>query len=144
MNRTLLELAISAALVMSGAAFAAPSIEMQQEASAPSTVAGGGGSIPAANLSGTAPANTTAVSGEVVLWTPGEIVLRTAKGLQTFQLTPQTQMTIGAAEGDYVTVILAKTAPTTSGSAAPASTTNSRVGGRTVAVTPQRAGIPVN
>jgi len=136
MNRTLLAIATSAALVIGIAAFAAPSIDMQQEASVSPTITAGGGSAPTVSLPGTASTNAAAVSGEVVLFTPGEIVLRTAKGLERFQLTPQTQMTIGAAEGDYVTVILAKTAPTTSGSVAPASGTHTRVGGRAVAVTP--------
>jgi hypothetical protein len=137
-------MAISAALVTGGAVLAAPSLEVQQEASMPAVSAAGGGSAAVASIVGTAPAGRLTVSGEVVLWTPGEIVLHTAKGLERFQITPQTQMTIGAADGDFVTVVPAMPAVSTSGSVAPAGGTHSRVEGRAIAVTPQRAGIPVN
>ncbi len=131
MNRTLFAVASAVTLVLGVSSFAGPPTDMR-EAPPSLAVTAAGAALPAAMPQGTVPTNEKAVSGEVVMWTPNQLILHTAKGVERFQITPQTAMLAGAAEGDRVTVFytgaLAHTGGTAGGSARVTTGTPTKVG----------------
>ncbi len=103
-NRTPFVVLAVVALMIAIPSDAAPGAQRSQEDSAMAVAATGGGSAPAALPTGEVPPDTQAVTGQVVMATPSELVLHTSAGIQRFSVNQDTQMLVPAAEGDTVTV----------------------------------------
>ncbi len=104
-NRTLIATLSVVALLVTVLAFGAPGDRLTQQDSTLPVAVAGGAPVSAALATGEVPPDTQAVTGEVVLSTPSELVLHTSSGMQRFSITPETQMLVPAAEGDTVTVL---------------------------------------
>jgi len=103
-NRTPFVVLSVAALLLAAPSFAAPGEQHSQQDSTLPVAAAGGGPAPAALPTGEIPPDTQAVTGQVVMSTPSELVLHTSSGMQRFSFSADTQMLVPAAEGDTVTV----------------------------------------
>lgn len=106
MNRTSIAVATVAVLATALPSFAADHSPEYQVASGPQTVASSGGA--AVSIATTAQLKTLPgeqfVTGDVVLVTPDEVVLHTAKGMQKFAVTGQTDETSTPYQGERITV----------------------------------------
>ncbi len=103
MNRKLMLAVTIGAMFVAAGAFAQVQAEFRSEGGPDMSASGGGAAVVAPNVQAPAPANLVAVSGEVVLMNPAEVIIRTQKGLETFELTPQTVLRAGA-DGQDVTI----------------------------------------
>jgi hypothetical protein len=141
MNRTFLATVVTAVAAVAMPALAHDNqIMVQTTASGPEVATSAGAPLPVPAKE-VVPAKGREVSGSVVLSTPGEIVLRTQKGLQFFEITPKTQMVSGAADGESVTVVYAPARGSVSGNAvgavSPTSHATTKVSDLALTVMPQ-------
>jgi hypothetical protein len=146
MNRMFVAVMVAAIATAAGQAFAAPDeVMMRSDVSGSAIAADAGTPVPMVIVQGALPAKGEAVSGTVMVSTPGEIVLHTSKGLQTFEITPKTEMLAGPAEGENVTVMFAPAPGSVSGSArgsaAVVTRSRTRVADLALAVLPPAPGV---
>jgi hypothetical protein len=105
MKRTLIAVLSTVALALAAPSFAASTVQvMEQNSSSPTAAVGGGPLVELPQEVGI-PAKGMTVTGVVVMSSPDEIILRTTSGARRFEITPETQMLAGAADGDVVTVL---------------------------------------
>jgi hypothetical protein len=105
MKRTLITVLSMVALALAVPSFATPAPQMMEQGSSAPVVAVGGGPEMGLPPQAAVPAHEMAVTGEVVMSSPEEVILHTASGIRRFEITPDTQMLAGAANGDVVTVL---------------------------------------
>lgn len=86
MNRTVVTVVLLAALIL-----AAPSFATVNQKSAHPRAASRAAAV-------------KVVTGEVLMVTPMDLVLRTPSGFQRFEITPQSRILGGDSEGDIVTI----------------------------------------
>jgi hypothetical protein len=145
MNRMLVAATFTAIVTLAAPAFAADQPPENRDASTGIVEASGGAPMPAFARQGVVPVKGEAVSGTVLISTPGELVVHTAKGLQRFTITPKTEMTVGAAEGEDVTVVFRPARGFVSGRAAGSAslttTRHAKVAELALAVMPRVAGV---
>jgi hypothetical protein len=118
MNRIFVAAVVTAIATVALPALASDHPPESQVTSQVSVAPSIGAPLPAVVARGVILPKGEAVSGEVVMSTPAELVIHTTKGLQTFEITPQTQMLVGASEGEDVTITFRPAGGSVSGTAA--------------------------
>ena len=146
MNRLFLATVATTIAAVAVPALAHDTQIMMQTTTAPgvNVAASAGVPLPAPSPLGVVPVKGREVSGSVVLSTPGEIIVHTPAGLQSFQITPQTRMVSGVADGEKVSVFYAPARGARRGTAVgtvrPDAHADTKVSDRALVVTPGVAG----
>ena len=146
MNRMLVAATLTAIVTVAAPAFAKSDQPASDRGAGQDQVtASAGAPVPMFAAQAVVPAKGAAVSGIVVISTPAELVVHTAKGLQTFKITPKTEMTAGPFEGEDVTVVFqpahGSVSGTGAGSAAVTRASTTKVAALALAVMPRMAGV---
>jgi hypothetical protein len=143
MNRKFAGAVVTTITIIAMPVLAADQQPMMQESSTRSVAEAAGALLPVVAPQSVIPAKGDEMNGTVMISTPDELVVHTAKGLQTFEVTPQTQMVAGPTEGEDVTIVFkparGSVSGTAVGSAAESAPTSTRVADLALTVMPREA-----
>jgi hypothetical protein len=145
MNRKFAGAVVTTITIIAMPVLAADQQPMMQESSTRSVAEAAGAPLPVVAPQRVIPVKGDELNGTVMISTPDELVVHTAKGLQTFEVTPQTQMVAGPTEGEDVTIVFrpvrGSVSGTAVGSASLSGPTSTRVAELALTVMPRAAGV---